>query len=38
MLSIALHAGVAHSMNITSLPISKDCGPTDELKEKQLPT
>ena len=31
-------AGVAHSMNVTSLPISQDCGPADELKEKQLPS
>lgn len=31
-------AGVAHSMNVTSPPISQDCGPADELKEKQLPS
>ena len=38
VLSIALRAGVAHSMNVTFLPISQDCGPADELKEKQLPS
>ena len=38
VLSIALCAGVAHSMNVTFLSISQDCGPADELKEKQLPS
>lgn len=36
--SIARCAGVAHSMNVTSLPISQDCGPADKLKERHLPS